>query len=197
LPPLPSQHSEHGGNVKGIVFNLLEEVVRGDLGERAWDDLLESAGDDGIYTSLGNYPDGRLIALVMAASRALNQKPDQIVRWFARKSLPLLAGKYPHFFAPHRSTRPFLLTLNDIIHPEVRKLYPGADVPEFDFETSDPQVLVMGYRSARKLCSFAEGLIEGAAAHYGEIASIHQSQCMHRGDPKCVLHVSLTPGAAQ
>ena len=183
--------------MKGIVFNLLEEVVRGQLGEGTWDDLLSAAGDDGIYTSLGNYPDARLVALVMAASRALNKSPDHVVRWFAREALPLLAAKYPQFFQPHTSARPFLLTLNDIIHPEVRKLYPGADVPEFDFDTTDPEMLVMGYRSARKLCTFAEGLIEGAATHYGEHASIHQSQCMLRGDPKCVLHVKLTQGAVQ
>lgn len=178
--------------MKGIVFNLLEEVVRGQLGEQAWDELLSAAADDGIYTSLGNYPDERLLALVMAASRALKHEPDFVVRWFARQALPLLAAKYPQFFQPHKSARPFLLTLNEIIHPEVRKLYPGADVPEFDFDTTDPKVLVMGYRSARKLCTFAEGLIEGAAAHYGEQVAIHQSQCMLRGDSKCVLHVSLT-----
>ena len=29
------------------------------------------------------------------------------------------------------------------IHPEVRKLYPGASVPEFDFDTSSPDVLLI------------------------------------------------------
>ena len=56
----------------------------------------------------------------------------------------------PQLFEPHDSTRSFLLTLNDIIHPEVRKLYPGADVPEFDFDFR-AGMLVMGYRSTRKL----------------------------------------------
>ena len=183
--------------MKGIVFNLLEEVVRRELGERAWDDLLASAGSDGIFTSLGNYPDERMFTLVGAASRAMNQPPEQVVRWFARHCMPLLAAKYPRFFEPHASTRPFLLTLNEIIHPEVRKLYPGAEVPEFDFDTSDEQVLVMGYRSPRKLCAFAEGLIEGAAAHYGEQVEIDQPRCMLRGDAKCLLRVRLSQGALQ
>ncbi len=183
--------------MKGIVFNLLEEVVRRELGERAWDDLLVSAGSDGIFTSLGNYPDQQLFGLVAAAARALGQPPEQVVRWFARQSMPLLSAKYPQFFSPHASTRPFLLTLNEIIHPEVRKLYPGADVPEFDFDTSDERVLVMGYRSPRKLCAFAEGLIQGAAAHYGEQVEIEQPRCMLRGDAKCQLRVRLSPGAVQ
>jgi hypothetical protein len=186
-----------GNDMKGIVFNLLEEVVRSQLGERAWDDLLDASGSDGIYTSLGNYPDEQLFALVATASRVLEKPADEIVRWFARHAMPLLASKYPQFFEPHTTTRPFLLTLNEIIHPEVRKLYPGADVPEFDFDTSDEQVLVMGYRSPRKLCAFAEGLIEGAAAHYGEQVQIRQSQCMLRGDGKCLLHVRLSREAPQ
>jgi hypothetical protein len=177
--------------VKGVVFNLLEEIVSRDYGENVWDDLLDAAGLEGAYTSLGGYPDGDLSALVSAASSALSLRPDEVVRWFGRNALPLLAGGHSRFFAAHDSARSFVLTLNDIIHPEVRKLYPGADVPVFDFDASSDQVLVMGYASSRQLCAFAEGLIEGAADHYGETVSIAQTQCMKRGDAKCVLEMSF------
>jgi predicted hydrocarbon binding protein len=75
--------------------------------------------------------------------------------------------------------------------PEVRKLYPGADVPEFDFELRD-EVLMMGYRSSRRLCSFAEGLLLGAADHYGEQLTFAQPSCMKRGDDECVLELAFT-----
>ena len=178
--------------VKGIIFNLLEEVVTEHFGEDVWDDLLSQAQLEGIYTSLGNYPDADLFKLVGAASAALNQPPDAVVRWFGVKALPLLARKYPAFFDRHQSTRPFILTLNDIIHPEVRKLYPGADTPEFDFDTSSPDVLVMNYRSKRKLCSLVEGFTEGTAEHFGETVSIKHPLCMHRGDACCRLEFSFT-----
>jgi heme-NO-binding protein len=178
--------------VKGVVFNLLEEVVTRDYGEDTWDRLLESAGVDGAYTSLGGYPDADLFGLVAAASEALDKEPDEIIRWFGREALPLLAASYPQFFEPHDSAKPFVLTLNDIIHPEVRKLYPGADVPVFDFNATN-ETLLMGYQSERQLCSFAEGLIEGAADHYGERASIEQPRCMKRGDEKCLLEISFEP----
>jgi predicted hydrocarbon binding protein len=179
--------------VKGVVFNLLEQVVSRDYGEDTWDQLLDAAGVDGAYTSLGGYADADLFALVGAASTALDKPPDEIVRWFGREALPLLAANYPQFFEAHQSTRPFILTLNEIIHPEVRKLYPGADVPVFDFDVTN-EALLMGYRSDRQLCSFAEGLIEGAADHYGEKASIEQHTCMKRGDPKCLLEISFEAG---
>ena len=177
--------------MKGITFNLLEEVVRREYGEETWDALLQAAGLDGIYTSLGSYPDPDLYKLVGAASAALQMPADAVLRWFGRNALPLLAQRYPKFFEGHASTRPFVLTLNDIIHPEVRKLYPGAIVPEFGFDTSSDEVLVMTYYSARRICAFAEGLIQGAADHYGEEVAFEQPQCMNRGDEKCVLRISF------
>ena len=185
--------------MKGVVFNLLEQLVSRDYGEDTWDDLLDEAGLDGAYTSLGSYDDADLFHLVGAASTSLDISPDDLVRWFGRNSLPLFADSYPQFFAPHTSARTFVLTLNDIIHPEVRKLYPGADVPEFDFELGpdrDQGPLRMGYRSQRRLCSFAEGLIEGAAQHYGERAEIRQPTCMKLGDEQCLLEISFETGDA-
>jgi hypothetical protein len=177
--------------MKGIVFNLLEEAVSRDYGEGVWDELLEAAGVEGAYTSLGSYPDENLMGLVGAASSALDMPAQDVVRWFGLNAMPLLASRYPQFFEPHESARSFVLTLNSIIHPEVRKLYPGADVPVFDYDTSSEDVLVMGYASRRRMCAFAEGLIEGAAAHYGERAVIQQPRCMTRGDDRCVLEISF------
>jgi hypothetical protein len=179
--------------MKGVVFNLLEASVRQEFGEDTWDDLLDSAGLDGAYTSLGNYPDEQMHRLVAAAANRLNMPPEAVVRWFGQKAIPLMAQSYPGFFAPHTTTRSFILTLNDIIHPEVRKIYPGADVPEFDFDTSSEEVLVMGYQSPRKMCALAQGLIEGAAAYFGEEATVEQPRCMHRGDEKCVFRITFKP----
>ena len=182
--------------MKGIIFNLLEEIVRESYGEDTWDNLLEAADLNGSYTSLGSYPDEDLGRLVAAASVALNLTPEEIVCWTGRKALPLMAVRFPHFFAPHTCTRDFVLTLNDIIHPEVRKLYPGANVPEFEYDTTSADILIMHYHSSRKMCAFAQGLIEGAAAHFGEQAEFQQTKCMLRGDPKCVFQIAFSALAA-
>ena len=178
--------------MKGVVFNLLEQLVARDYGEDTWDALLDAGGLDGVYTSLGSYPDEDLGKLVSAAADALALPADEVVFWFGRNALPLFAGRYPQLFAAHESAQSFVLTLNEIIHPEVRKLYPGADVPEFDFDVGE-EMLVMGYRSPRKLCSFAEGLLTGAADHYHERVTIQQPSCMKRGDTRCVLEIAFEP----
>lgn len=180
--------------MKGVVFNLLEQVVSRDYGEDTWDELLETAGLVGAYTSLGSYPDDHLGRIVRAASDALDRPDQDVIRWFGREALPALAQGYPAFFTPHADTRSFVLALNDIIHPEVRKLYPGADVPEFEFDLSRDGTVRMGYGSHRKLCAFAEGLIEGAAGLFGEEVEIVQPLCMLRGDATCELEITFSPG---
>jgi hypothetical protein len=180
--------------MKGIIFQLLEQVVDEEYGEDTWETVLDRTGLDGAYTSLASYPDEDFSRLVDAASFALHESPQSIVRWFGRKAFPRLAAKYPHFMTPHRTTIPFLLTLNDIIHPEVRKIYPDADVPEFDFVTPDDRTLVIGYTSQRRLCALAEGFIEGAAAHYGDLVTIRQEACMNQGDPRCVIRCEIERG---
>ena len=179
--------------MKGVIFNLVEEVVVGKYGEDVWDSLLEAAGVDGSYTSLGSYPDEELFKLVGAASSALGVSGDQVVLELGEAAIPLLAERYPVFFEGHETTRSFLLTLNDIIHPEVRKLYPGAQVPNFGFGVDSPDFLEIHYQSPRKLCALAEGFILGAAAQYRERATIEQPECMLRGADQCVLRCSFMP----
>ena len=175
--------------MKGIVFNLLEEVVVGTHGEAAWDDILDATGLAGSYTSLGSYPDEEIEKLVLAASSALKMSPTDVLRWFGRRAMPLLASHYPVFFKEHRTARSFVLSVNSIIHPEVRKLYAGAHCPFFRFEETADRALLMGYDSPRRLCALAHGFIEGAGDHFAEAASVEHLSCMHNGDPKCLLSI--------
>lgn len=178
--------------MKGVIFNLVEDVVRTEQGDDVWDEVVDEAGVTGAYTSLGSYPDADLVALAATVARRSGTDTCAVVRHIGRQSIEPLAARYPEFFAPHDDVRSFLMTLNGIIHPEVRKLYPGAITPEFDMRTDDPDVLEMVYRSARGRCDLAEGLILGAAEHYGQTIELTQPMCTHRGDDLCVLRVRTT-----
>lgn len=174
--------------MKGIVFNLLEDAVSETLGPDAWDDVLDASGVEGAYTALGNYPDEELMRIVGTVSRVAGAPADQVVRAFGRRALPALVARYPEFVEPHETTRAFLLTLDDIIHRDVRKLYPGSEPPRFSFgEQPGTGALVIHYDSTRRLCSFAEGMIEGAADHFGESVHLEQPECVKRGDARCTL----------
>ena len=177
--------------MKGIIFNLLEEVVTTHIDEMSWDGILESAGAGGAYTSLGNYPDEEFVRLLEALSRQSGKSDRETLRWFGQLSMPFLAQRYAEFFTAHTSLRSFLLSLNDVIHAEVRKLYPGAEVPVFEFETpagaAAHDTLIIHYRSKRRLCQLAEGFIAGAADHFGEQVTVTQPSCMLEGATACAL----------
>lgn len=177
--------------MKGIIFNLLEEVMSAEAGEAAWDRILDRAGIDGAFTSLGNYPDEDFMKLVGVIAQANRKTDHQVLAWFGRQAMPHLAERYPEFFGGQQSLRSFLLSLNEVIHAEVRKLYPGADVPVFGFETpagaAAHDTLIIHYRSKRRLCALAVGFINGAADRFQEPVAIRQSRCMLEGAEACVI----------
>jgi predicted hydrocarbon binding protein len=173
--------------MKGIVFNLLEEAVVEAHGPDVWDRVLDEAGVDGVYTSLGNYPDAEAMALVAAICEQVGAPADAVLRDFGRAALPGLVARYPEFAAAHGSAKSFLLRLDDTIHPDVVKLYPDARPPRFRFEDPAPDVLVMHYVSERRLCAMAEGMIEASAAHFGEALALEQTACMRHGAPACTF----------
>lgn len=177
--------------MKGVVFNLLEEVVDESYGPDVWEDLLDAAGLEGAYTSLGSYDDAEMIGLVTAAASQLSLTPEAVLRWFGQRAIARMFERWPGYFDAHQRTVPFLRSLNSVIHPEVRKLYPGADCPFFDFSSPPDGSLLLGYQSPRKLCALAHGFILGAGDHYGETLTVRHLECMHDGAQRCVLAVSV------
>ena len=175
--------------MKGIVFNLLEQAVIDAHGDDVWIDLLEKAGVAGAYTSLGSYPDEEILGLVTAAADLLVLQPADVLRWFGRAAMPMLAERYQPFFAGHASARSFILSVNDIIHPEVRKLYSGAGCPHFHFGDDAEGRLIIGYQSARKMCHLAHGFVLGAADHFAEDVAVEHAACMLEGDAVCRIAV--------
>ena len=175
--------------MKGVIFNLLQEAVEEEFEAEVWDHLIEQSGASGIYTSLGSYPDDEIFALVASAAKLTDQEPGAILRWFGQAAIPSLKRRYPEFFIPHTTARDFVLSVNEIIHPEVRKLYAGAGCPNFHFDKDDRGRLILGYRSPRRLCQLAHGFIEGASTHYRQQATVEHLSCMNEGDPLCRLAV--------
>lgn len=175
--------------MKGIIFNLLEEAAEQHFGPDTWTDLVEASGVSGSYTSLGSYPDAEILALVETAANVTGKSCNEVLQWFGRAAIPLLAGRYGELFEGHPSARSFILSVNDIIHPEVRKLYAGAHCPHFQFRDAEAGALLVGYQSPRQLCHLAHGFIEGAADWFGEIAAVEHIGCMADGAAMCQLSV--------
>ena len=177
--------------MKGIILNLVEDVVRGEHGDDYWDDVVDSSGLAASYTSKGTYPDHEVEVLATVVAERDGGSAHDVIRHVGHAGMASLAMRYPAFFEPHAGLRPFLLALNTTIHPEVRRLHPGAVIPDFEQRFPEPHVIELGYLSERGRCDLAEGLVLGAAEHYGERVVVSQPTCVRRGDERCVIRVEL------
>ncbi len=175
--------------MKGVVFNLLEEAVLREFGAEMWDDLLDHADVQGAYTSLGNYSDDEIVALVNAAAARLGMTPADVLRWFGERAMPVLKERYPALFDKHTSSRSFVLSVNSIIHPEVRKLYAGASCPFFHFREGEGGSVTMGYGSSRRMCDLAHGFVKGASNIFCEEVTIEHHACMNHGAEKRLMEI--------
>lgn len=177
--------------MKGIVFNLLNELIEEKFGLATWDSLLQSTGQDGVFTAAGNYPDEKILALVAALSEKSGIPPGDLIRVFGEFMFSGFVKHYPSFFENDLSAKELLLSVDGIIHVEVKKLFPEANLPKFDYEDPAHDQLVMIYRSDRKMCALAEGLFDGAAKHFGEEITHKQTKCLLSGDDHCRFELSF------
>ena len=178
--------------MKGIVFNLLNDLVEEQFGMDVWDELIETTApaSQGVYTSVEVYPDGELLAYVGAIAQHTGKDIDDVVRLFGKYMLSRFASIHPEFFSGH-TIKSFLKSVHDVIHVEVRKLHPDVVLPEFTYEEPAEDRLIMHYRSPRSLCHLAEGLIDGTSEHFGVDLTLNHPVCMHDGADRCVLELEF------
>jgi Haem-NO-binding len=105
------------------------------------------------------------------------------------------AGLYPSLFALTPTTREFLLMVEQPIHELVRTAIPNALPPRLAISPLDEKDVAIVYSSERRLCELLCGLVEGTAAHYGEVAQLDESTCMHCGDQACTFQVRVARAA--
>ena len=185
--------------MKGIVFNMLTDLVEERFGLDAWDGLIEETqpASEGAYTAVAVYPDEELLGYVNALARRTSASAADICRLFGEFMLHKFAEIHPEFFDGH-TAKSFLQSVHDVIHVEVRKLHPDVVLPEFTYGDPGPDELILNYHSPRELCHLAEGLITGAGQHFGVNISWSHDVCMHDGADHCRLglHFEAAPAAA-
>ena len=76
--------------MKGVIFNAVEDAVERAFGADGWDDTLGRAKVDGSYTSLGNYDDEELAAIVGALPDETGGTIPERLRWVGINCVPFL-----------------------------------------------------------------------------------------------------------
>jgi hypothetical protein len=155
--------------VKGIVFTELAEMVEGIFGMKKLNELIDSVDleSGGSYTSVGTYDSKELNQLVGSLSSMTGTPVDKLVHTYGRYFFDYLKNNYPDFFDEEGAFE-FFKTIDSHIHVEVKKLYPDAELPEFEFLEQGENILLLTYKSERKLSNFALGLIERTIEYFDE-----------------------------
>jgi hypothetical protein len=173
----------------GIMFNVVKDVVTEALSAEAWDDVIDSAGISGSYTSLGNYPDGDFHAMVAAAAVAAGLSEEDTLRLSGRAGFKHFLRRAPHVLEGLDDWKAVVASLNGIIHPIVHKIYPDAVVPMFETVPDGADLKVI-YTSKRGLCALAEGLMRGCGDWFDVELSVEHLTCVHQGDASCTMRVA-------
>jgi len=177
--------------MKGLIFNHLAEMVEEAFGMEAWDAILQRTDNSGIYIATDTYPDQELMDLVSAAHFVSDSPVNEFVKTFGEYIFPHFRDSHPQFFSDKMTLKSFLLTVDHIIHVEVRKQNVGAILPKLEYKDESDNELTLYYSSPRKLCHLAEGLIAGAAAHFNTRYTLEHLECMHNGAKVCTLQLTI------
>lgn len=177
--------------MKGVVFNILEDMVTEQGGLLMWQKVLDKVGVDGGYTAVATYGDDELFSIVGAVIDELGVPAEEVIGAFGTYMFGQLARRYPVFVDSCDDFFSFLESIDSVIHLEVRKLMTETQLPNIKCTRIGDSQLLMDYSSPRKLCLLAEGLIYGAADHYCNRIKIEHPVCMHKGADHCDLQVSL------
>ena len=184
--------------MKGVVFCLFEEFITESFGEEVFEEILDAADlkTQEPFVGPGGYPDEDLLELVAKAVERLDIPQSAALRAFGRHALPKLVSSHPEFADRSLSAKDFLLSVDSVIHVEVRKLFPDAETPEFSYEDPSPSELVMRYRSRRQLCPLVEGFVDGVSDTFQTKIEIEHPECTHEGAEVCAFHLTFGNGGS-
>jgi hypothetical protein len=154
--------------MKGVVFTEYMEFIEEQFGFDVVDDMIEQAGVNGVYTQAGNYPFEELYAMVVSLSKIVDTPASALIEAFGKNIFKRLIVIYPKPIESYSTAFEFIAHIDNVVHPEVKKLYPETELPTFHIESIDETKLVTTYSSTKPLMDLAKGLMEGCAEHYGE-----------------------------
>ncbi|WP_076411498.1 heme NO-binding domain-containing protein [Shewanella sp. UCD-KL12] len=154
--------------MKGILFSEFIVLVEDTFGLEMCQEMLDLNDNEGNYTSVGSYDHKELIKLIMTLSKLTNIPVEELQEVYGAAVFNQLYQSMPSLEGQSNTTFDFIKSVENYIHIEVKKLYPNANPPRFNFISSSETELVMDYISVRCLSHVCFGLIKGCAAHFKE-----------------------------
>lgn len=160
--------------MKGVVFTEFLDMVEEKFGLEVVDHIIETANlkSGGIYTSVGTYDFIEMQNLLISLSEKTKLSLDDLIYNYGLYFFKVLTDHHPAIFALYKDPLEMLASIENHIHVQVRKLYPGAELPTFKIVKKEDNFLEILYFSERAMYMFAKALMEKTFEHYHESAII-------------------------
>ena len=129
-------------------------------------------------------------SLMRDATAADGAPSDSLACWLGRDAVPAMEESYPSLFARHADLESFIRGLGDELPAAGPRDDRGTRVAFRYARTPDDQILLR-VEADCVVCALVQGVIAGAAIHYGERVSIQEIKSRKRGDNVCVLQISV------
>lgn len=181
--------------MKGMIFNIFEDFICENWSVELYEEIFSRCPLKTKEPFVGpkTYPDVDFIAILKKTCEILEVDVEEGLRAFGKFAFIKLQQKYPYLINDEAGARNFLLTLDSVIHAEIKKIYPEAELPGFSYQDLSESQLIMIYKSKKQLCSLVEGLLEGVADYFDTEIKVCQNKCVKKGDSECEfdLHFAL------
>ncbi len=163
--------------MKGIVFTEFIEMVEETYSPEIADAMISSSTLEsaGAYTSVGTYDHKEMVQLVTHLSGITGTDAALLLKTYGQHLFKRFKIGFPAFFEGIDSAFEMMKTIDNHIHVEVRKLYPDAELPTFDYTEPNENQLILKYSSPRGFVDFAEGLMQGCIDHFGEPINLERT----------------------
>ncbi|MFB9052773.1 heme NO-binding domain-containing protein [Formosa undariae] len=160
--------------MKGIVFTEFLDLVEAKFGLEMVDKIITESNleSNGVYTSVGTYQFSEMLQLLQHLSQNTNISIDDLLLVYAEHFFAVLAESYPGLIDSYKDPIEMLASIENHIHIEVRKIYPDAELPNFEVIEKTENSLVMIYKSSKSMHYFGLGLMNKTFEHFNSTATI-------------------------
>ena len=154
--------------MKGIVFTEFLDMIDQTFSPDLCEEMVLSCDlpSGGAYTSVGTYDHKELITMVVQLSKMTNIEVPDLVHAFGQHLFRVFVKDFPIEIDMAEELFAFLDSVENVIHVEVRKLYPDASIPSLICHAVGPDSLQVDYKSRCPFSTLAEGLITESSKHF-------------------------------
>lgn len=154
--------------MKGVIYNHFLDYVEEEYSYRMVDRvILESdLPSNGEYTDVGDYHYEEMVSLMTSLSRQVDIPVETLLINFGRSLFSILVTKMPDELLSCKEPFELLSKVDGLIHREVLKINPDAEVPHIDFEVRGKAEAVVRYESCRPFAKLAEGMLLGCSDYF-------------------------------